>query len=104
MTCAIPGCDKNHYARGMCKTCYEWARRHGETPTTADRRVARDPWCEVPGCVKPHKARGLCEACYTWWRRHGEIPQRARLGTRNPEAGWMPPARQNVSWEDWTFG
>lgn len=62
--CSLPGCDRRHTARGLCKRHY-YAAGHGFTPRP----------CRVTGCTKMTTVKtvdGLCEMHYGRVRRHGD--------------------------------
>lgn len=51
-TTCTNGCTRRHYARGLCRRCYDTSR----------------PPC-TNGCDTPQHARGLCRPCYDVERR-----------------------------------
>lgn len=71
-SCSVAGCQRPHYANGICLAHYQRMYRHGEV--MADRpiiekrrrcwRVPKDARCRSPVCDRPVRARGLCEAHY----------------------------------------
>lgn len=73
-TCAVDGCGRMHYGRGLCHTHYKRQLRTGSPGPAAIRtRPARDATCTVTGCDAPHEARGYCRTHYSQWRRTGQI-------------------------------
>ncbi|MGH3795639.1 MAG: hypothetical protein ACRDSP_12185 [Pseudonocardiaceae bacterium] len=86
-TCSVPGCNRKHYGRGLCKTHYMRQVRTGHPgPAAITTRPPREPTCTVTGCEQPHQARGLCRTHYSRWQRTGDIhpdtpraPRRCRL-------------------------
>src|SRR5207244_1496893 len=62
--CSVDGCTAAASARGLCRLCYEKARRAG---TIAALRTL----CSVEGCERHAVARGWCEWHYRWWKRTG---------------------------------
>lgn len=60
--CSRPGCDRQHYARGMCRQDYDAWRRTGSRrrPCTTDR------------CPNPRRARGYCTTCLGRLDRYGD--------------------------------
>lgn len=71
--CRVPGCDKNHKARGLCRLHWMRWRRLGMPDmgawieSGAKGRSARGV-CAIDGCGEPHKSRGLCLRHYSAWR------------------------------------
>jgi hypothetical protein len=59
--CEIAGCDRKHYARGMCEMHY---RRWKRGQTTNRIAPVGLKCCSVKGCEKPSEARGLCHGHY----------------------------------------
>jgi len=49
--CAIVGCDRKHYARGLCHRHYRQLSNAGATTGKT---------CTIVGCDRGHHARGLC--------------------------------------------
>ncbi len=73
-TCAVDGCGRMHYGRGLCHTHYKRQLRTGSPGPGAIRtRLARDATCTVTGCDAPHEARGYCRTHYSQWRRNGQV-------------------------------
>lgn len=58
--CAIDGCERPRYARGLCATHYR------------SKRKASSLLCSIDGCEKPAFARGWCPAHYKRWRLYGD--------------------------------
>jgi hypothetical protein len=77
------GCNKPHYAKGMCFTCYDRTYRRNlpkpdkmcincNSKTAVKRRNFCKGCCYVTNknkpykcdCDKPHFAKGLCRSCY----------------------------------------
>ena len=99
--CETLGCGKPHVARGMCRGCYDWWARVGERPDgPSPRRQVPLAECGSEGAYQRHLRAGEtpCPAC----RAANAAAARRRAAKRRGE--WMPPAQQNVSWQDWTFG
>lgn len=59
--CSVEGCDRKHYARGVCNPHYQ--RQANGQPTDTPLR-AFDPGrgCQVPTCDRPHGQNGYCQA------------------------------------------
>lgn len=101
-TCSIPGCNKQHIARGMCSMHYERARRAGEFtpgPIPPEERF----WAKVDktdecwiwtggttgsgyGYFSPAKSRMVRAHRYVYEITYGEIPDGSEIdhvcGTR----------------------
>jgi hypothetical protein len=98
VTCQEAGCDKNAWARQMCRTHYtRWHRartgcsvegcakvgyakglcgRHHRllvTTGSTDDPPSKPTICSVDDCEKPVDARGWCQKHYTRWLRHGDV-------------------------------
>ena len=61
MFCSVEGCEKKHYARGLCQMHYRRMERNG----TTDR--IREPGlkvCSIESCDRVAEARGLCHGHY----------------------------------------
>lgn len=58
------GCGRNGVARGMCRTCYQRARRNGELAAAPKANRDRSGGCSFSGCGRTVKARGLCSGHY----------------------------------------
>lgn len=69
--CTVPGCDRTHYGRGLCRAHHQRWRRTGDPGPAAipPNRAART--CTVDGCDQPHQARGYCRTHYSRWKRTG---------------------------------
>ena len=81
--CDKPGCDRPHYARGMCRSCYDHARLHGDGLDDAPFFTPQNrSECLLPGCDRPQRARGLCYRHYSTEKTRA---RRARLKTRQGE-------------------
>jgi hypothetical protein len=48
-TCAFPGCNAPHHAKGYCKSHYSRARRRGKARGSGSRASR----CEIAGCSRP---------------------------------------------------
>lgn len=64
-------CEKEVYAKGVCKKHYEQIRRKGFIYETNWAR--RSPACTVEGCENLQKAKGYCDRHYQQIRDFGEI-------------------------------
>lgn len=65
-TCSVNGCEREHYARGMCNPHYQRVRTSGTLdgdalpPLSAGERRT----CSVLDCNLPHWAKGMCRRHY----------------------------------------
>ena len=77
--CSVDGCDREHTARGMCRTHYnQWHRTIRPTEQV----------CDIGGCDRPHHGRGWCRYHHQRFLRHGdpEAPVvRNALTDRDPD-------------------
>lgn len=80
-TCSQPGCDRPHYARGLCNGCYKAQTKAGTiTPIRVGRGV-----CEYPNCGREHQARGYCSTHYQMLREGRPIVPIRRV---TPPGDW----------------
>ncbi len=70
--CAVEGCDRARYGRGLCRAHHHRWRRSGDPGTAEIRTHQRGALCTVAGCEQPHAARGWCATHYSRWRRTGD--------------------------------
>jgi hypothetical protein len=72
--CAVNGCDRPHYGKGLCQTHHRRQTRTGTPgPAPITTRRPRTAHCTVEGCDQPHHALGYCHTHYTRWRRTGNL-------------------------------
>lgn len=76
--CSVPGCDRPHVARGLCKPHYRKARAEG-LPDAEPVRYS--PVCSIDGCGMPEDKRGMCGKHYRRMQRHGDPLHLARQPT-----------------------
>lgn len=67
--CSIEGCERPHWARGLCSAHYQRWRKNGDP--LADRRRKRQR-CSIEGCSTVAHGHRLCHSHYMKWRRHGD--------------------------------
>lgn len=86
-TCSVAGCERDHYARGLCGMHYKRVLRHGDPmPEVPARGEAPPVSCAVPSCDHPAEARGWCHGHYLRWIRTGDVhPQRPLMRRTQPE-------------------
>lgn len=67
--CGVGCCDREHYARDLCKAHYQRWRRgeRGSDLHSPIREWGRDT-CKVESCDREHEALGYCDAHYQRWR------------------------------------
>lgn len=93
-------------AKGLCRACYNRARKHG-TPIYTKIRGQ----CTVDGCTDPHVARGLCNKHYVSVQRHGSLTSSFNYGNRRKHPlydAWRQQTRcsagREKDWDDfWAF-
>lgn len=66
-TCSLNGCDKPHYAKGLCNGHYQRAKRTGDPGSAWLQQRGRV--CETEGCEREHSAHGMCSFHYYRWRK-----------------------------------
>lgn len=67
--CSVPGCGREHAARGWCKGHWRRWRLYGNPEV--DMRPVRGV-CSIPSCGRKCYGHGLCAAHYARWRSHGD--------------------------------
>lgn len=85
--CGVDGCEKPHYARGLCGMHYKRVRRHGDPQPEVPPRGSDPPLiCAVPSCPHPSEARGWCHGHYLRWVRSGDVkPEKPLTRRTQPE-------------------
>lgn len=88
MTCLTEGCDRTNLAgRGLCRTCYNRARRRGVLASHPKIRTRSTATCAVGGCDRTVTKLALCNAHYLRQYRHGSTDERIYRGPSHPS--WM---------------
>ena len=59
--CKFKGCNRDHAAKGYCRTHYMQFRK-GKQLAKIKKVVTGRVECTVYGCLRPHRAKGLCNA------------------------------------------
>lgn len=78
------GCDRPHYAFGLCRMHYERRRRATSSSERLSKRKTKNlSGCSVIGCPREYYARGLCQKHYSVGRRRLR-PAPRRPYHRNP--------------------
>jgi len=75
--CKVEGCNRDHCAKGYCKTHYQQAS-HGKTPgkiREISEKGSREG-CLVDGCANKHMAKGYCRRHYLHIYNYGKIKKR----------------------------
>lgn len=71
--CSIRDCGKPAQARGLCRTHYAFARRHGEFINKPIRPYRTRGACRFEGCTRSGALkRGYCDPHYKRLWRHGD--------------------------------
>lgn len=71
--CAVPECERDSYAKGLCKTHGNQMRTKGVlTPIRLHER-GKYTSCQFEGCERPLSARGYCSAHYDQVRMGREL-------------------------------
>jgi hypothetical protein len=63
--CDFPGCERGHYARGLCNTHWrQWRDRPGQplTPIAEYVKGGGTGECTFPECTRRAQAKGLCRS------------------------------------------
>lgn len=86
-TCTTDGCNRPHYARGLCARHYDSLRRQhkmaGVPLPSPSSRKRPGRTCTVEDCDKIAIARGWCDAHYRRWKITGD-PLTPRKITSHP--------------------
>lgn len=91
MQCSFPGCDRKHFARGLCDPHYRQLRRTGKLkPLYTRPNESREGSCSVPGCDEPIRARKLCGVHYM---------QRVRGESFHARRGWKAKGTGTINGE-----
>lgn len=73
--CSVDGCDKAHYAKGLCSKHYQRVKATGEINLTEFPKT-----CSVIRCGGEVHGKGLCVKHYTRLIRHGTIETKIVVG------------------------
>lgn len=65
------GCNRQHFAKGWCKTHYYRWRKDG-VPGPAEIWNRKRGTCSMPGCERPHYGRGYCSPHWQRWNTSGD--------------------------------
>lgn len=78
--CTVPGCDRDHSAKGLCRRHYARQYRRG----TIDDPPPGPEGCRVEGCERDHHALGYCAKHYQRLIKTGapDTPLRCRPFTK----------------------
>src|ERR1035437_8259097 len=101
--CAVGGCAKPYYAKGLCGMHYSRQRRHGD-PTVVLKRVAleKPAICTIRGCDGPYYCRGYCQNHVRRLRLYGDPlgggPDKPK-GRTPEERFWSHVNKTDDSWE-----
>jgi hypothetical protein len=96
-TCNVDGCDRKHYARGLCEAHYRRRQRTGVTAASTPVGGA-DPTrrCFARSCDRPATEGGLCHAHYQRLRHTGEANERQPIGRRRNDACRLASCRREA--------
>lgn len=67
-TCEVEGCERAHYARGLCNMHFKRFKRTGSTDKRVRTRTVRQPNvpCPTPGCNNLKRVESAtCRVCYS---------------------------------------
>ena len=77
-TCSVNGCDRPHYAKGICSVHYQRKLKHG----TTDDPKQFPTVCSIEDCDGKVLAQGWCRKHYLRWYRYGDTGTPPRFQTR----------------------
>lgn len=69
--CGAKKCDREHYARGVCKAHYTQVMRHGRLTPERERNGPRP--CAAPRCERRGELKGYCRKHARQVRLHGKL-------------------------------
>jgi hypothetical protein len=82
-TCAVDGCERARYSRGLCEAHYRRQRRTGSIDGDRAIGTQREPrTCMVDDCTNAATERGLCHGHYLRVVRLGHVQEDRPLGRR----------------------
>jgi hypothetical protein len=84
--CAVDGCGRHHYAKGLCSAHYQRVR--AGIPFDVPMRRAVVGVCSVEGCERPKRCRELCSAHYRRLLAKGDVVADDPIGKH-----WRPGTR-----------
>jgi hypothetical protein len=93
--CSTTGCDRPHYARGMCTKHYQsWRLDH-----LGEMQPRYPKVCAVAHCERPSRQRGWCTKHYARWQKHGDplTLTRRPWGTGTLSRGYMRRSKNGVT-------
>ena len=73
--CSVEGCDKAHYAKGLCSKHYQRVKATGSVNLSEFPKT-----CSVDGCGGDVHGKGLCVKHYTRLIRHGNLETKVVVG------------------------
>lgn len=86
--CSVEGCERRHWAKGLCNPHWGRARRNNGDPGSATIAKIGATGCAFDGCVEKHSAGGLCNSHYAQRRRGVPLtPIAYRTGPTDPR--WL---------------
>ena len=63
--CSVLGCERQHHAKGLCRTCYARFKHNGTTDYQVHLRNNNpSATCTIDGCEKKYFAKDLCSSHY----------------------------------------
>jgi hypothetical protein len=90
--CRVPGCERRHYAKDLCKKHYAQVLRHGRL--TPEREVGPRRVCLAEGCGRVDTVKGHCRKHHRQIQIHGRLtPERERPTEFGRGAARRGPAR-----------
>lgn len=63
--CAVTDCDRDLYAKGLCRAHYDRMSRPKQVRASRAKPKRPDRGCTVEGCQGKHRALGLCHTHYS---------------------------------------
>lgn len=82
--CTFPGCDKKHWAKGLCNSHLAQANRCKTLTALRPRILVRGLTCSVDSCRNKMFCRSFCRIHYQRWHHHGNTDLMDLHGEKSP--------------------
>ena len=71
--CKVEGCNKEHHAKGYCRSHYKKFKRYGEslTPPPKESKPKQKTICSIDGCTNNSYCKGVCQKHYYQMNTYG---------------------------------
>jgi len=63
--CPVNGCQRQHFAKGLCEMHYQRWQKHGDpTFLCHPAKIPKGTLCSIKGCLNPYYSKNLCHHHY----------------------------------------